>query len=106
MRKAIKPLRYAPAVTVHDRSRTYAFARQQFVLCDPQGKPLSIHGSFDGALGRYVESRKGIILDDNTRERYFEVMLRKRYSIRKAFVWVRVDSETIKKLPPTRKARR
>jgi hypothetical protein len=96
-------LRYHP--TVAD-SRTHAIRALQYVLCDPSGKPLSLHAQFDGALCAFVKSRKWIILDEADREAYFAVMVGRNYSIRKCYAWVRVDQEAITKLPPEKKPRR
>lgn len=86
-------------------TRTHAIRRMQYALCNPDGVPISLHTEFDGALGSYAKSRRGILLDENSRRNYFDLMLRKRYSIRKCFAWVRVEKTSIVKLPPEKKVR-
>lgn len=75
----------------------------RFVLVDGTGTPRYVADSFDQALGAYVEKRKGIILDDESREAYYQVMCRRGWSIRRAETWVWVVSAALPLPKPTSK---
>lgn len=101
-----KPSAIIPKQVFERDERTHALERMQYALCNAAGKPVSLHGDFDQALGSYAQRRKGIILDENSREAYFAVMLRKHWSIRKCYAWVRIDADQISKLPSTKSDKR
>lgn len=79
--------------------KTYTSKRLRFALCDPQGCPHLIAHSFDLCLGQYVNMRKGIILGEESRRQYFEVMLKRKWSIRHATISCTVGPVGILKLP-------
>ena len=82
-----------------DSSRTYALKSLQYALVNPSGQPLSLHGSIDLALGAWVQKRGGIILGAADRQRYFDALVKDKYSIRPAHAWCRVDADPVLKLP-------